>query len=163
MRDPVRKQRGTVLITGASSGIGLELAKQFARHYHPLVIVARHEDKLNAAAKELHTLGAPRVMVLPMDLSKRNGPTKVYEATAMRGVQVDILVNDAGMAETGAFVSTDLEKELDIIQLNIVSLLHLTKLFLRDNPPLMLEIEGKVKELLGMRAGAGVGAEEESE
>lgn len=132
MRDPVRTQRGTALITGATSGIGLELARQFAQNYHPLVLVARHEDKLNTVAKELQNAGAPRVLVLPVDLCRRNGPMKIYEATALRGVRVDILVNDAGMAETGPFVATDLERELDIIQLNIVSLLHLTKLFLRD-------------------------------
>lgn len=126
------KKNETVLITGATSGIGLELAKIFATHGYRLVIVARYPEELKMTADLLKTMGSPHVKIIDKDLAVSGAADEVYDEVMGNGLQVDILVNDAGVGEYGFFIETDLEKELDIIQLNIASLVHLTKLFLKD-------------------------------
>jgi short-subunit dehydrogenase len=128
----------TVLVTGATSGIGLELAKLFARDGFEMVIVARHQPDLLTTADELRELGAKEVTTIAKDLSRAGAAAEVYEETSKKNFRVEVLVNDAGVGEFGPFAETDLEKELNIIQLNIASLVQLTKLFLRD----MLELGG---------------------
>lgn len=122
----------TALITGATSGIGYELAKLFARDNYKLVLVARNEERLNEVANELWALGSPRINTIVKDLSVPGSPGAVYEHTKREGIDIDILVNDAGVGEHGLFKDTNLDAELKIIQLNIVSLVHLTKLYLTD-------------------------------
>jgi uncharacterized protein len=122
----------TALITGATSGIGYELAKIFAKQKYNLVIVARHEDTLEDVANYFRHLGAPRVLTVARDLSRPGAASEVYEYTVSHGIHVDILVNDAGAGEYGFFSDTDIDRELEIIQLNVISLVHLTKLYLRD-------------------------------
>jgi short-subunit dehydrogenase len=134
----------TVLITGASSGIGLELAYLFAKDKYNLVIVSRDEQLLNALAIELKSQGAPSVLVVPADLSLPEGPEIVFNTTQQHGIEVDILVNDAGVGVHGKFVETDLEAELKIIQLNIASLVHLTKVYL---PGMVERRRGKILQL----------------
>lgn len=122
----------TVLITGASSGISYELAKLFTKNKAEMVIVARNEETLNAVADELRGLGSPKVMVIAADFSLPGATDDIYEITQRQGIQVTILVNDAAVGEHGTFSETDLEKEDRIIQLNIVSLVHLTKFYLQE-------------------------------
>jgi len=122
----------TVLITGATSGIGYELAKLFAKDKFNLVIVGRHEETLEGVAEYFQYLGSPRVTIIAKDLSRPGTAMEVYELTLSQGIHVDILVNDAGAGVYGLFSETDIDKELAIIQLNIVALVHLTKLYLRD-------------------------------
>lgn len=122
----------TALITGATSGIGYELAKLFAKDNAELVIVSRNDEKLREVAKEFGSLGAPKVTIIPKDLSMPGSAKEVYEETKREGVNVTILVNDAGIGEHGYFSETDLDKEDRIIQLNIISLVHLTKFYLKD-------------------------------
>jgi short-subunit dehydrogenase len=122
----------TVLITGASSGIGLELAKLFAQDNYNMVLVARNEARLNQAAAMLKTMGAGTITIIPKDLSVPGSAAEVYAATKEHNLTIDILVNDAGVGEHGLFSETDITKELNIIQLNIASLVHLTKLYLKD-------------------------------
>jgi len=121
-----------VLITGATSGIGHELGKLFAEAGHPLIIVGHERASLEVAADHFRSFGAPHVHVIIADLSLSSGPMKVRAATDELGVEIGILVNDAGQGVHGPFVENDLEEELDIIQLNINSLVHLTKLYMRD-------------------------------
>ncbi len=125
-------QNQTVLITGATSGIGLELARLFACDNYNMVIVSRDEERLQEVAIEFQEMGAGRVTVIAKDLSMPNSAIEVYEETRNRNIHVDVLVNNAGMGEYGLFLETNLEKELSIIHLNIVSLVHLTKLYLKD-------------------------------
>ncbi len=136
----------TALITGASSGIGYELAKIFAKNGYNLVLVARNTDRLNEIASDLrnqHDLES--VVVIGKDLTQPNAAQEVYNEIQGFGLDVNVLVNDAGMGEYGAFATdTDLDKELAIIQLNVVSLVHLTKLFLKD---MVLTNEGKILNL----------------
>ncbi|MGV3636911.1 MAG: SDR family NAD(P)-dependent oxidoreductase [Flavobacteriales bacterium] len=119
-------------MTGASSGIGRELGRLFAEAGHPLIIVGQQEETLNAAADLFRAQGSPEVHTIIADLSLCGGPMKVRAYTEEHGLRVDVLVNDAGQGVHGAFITNDLEQELDIVQLNICSLLHLTKLYTID-------------------------------
>ncbi|TGE25930.1 SDR family oxidoreductase [Hymenobacter aquaticus] len=123
----------TALITGASSGIGFELARCFARDDYRVVLVARHAEDLQEAARLIRQeFGDVDVILLPFDLSHPDTPERIYAETDKRGLQIDALVNDAGFGETGYFADTDIDTELRMIQVNTASLVHLTKLYLRD-------------------------------
>lgn len=134
----------TVLITGASHGIGLELARLFARDGYRMVIVSRDAEQLNRVAVEFKGLGAADVTVITKDLSEREGAEQLYRETKMGRIHVDILVNDAGAGEHGLFIEGDLQKYLDIIQLNVSSLVTLTRLYLQD---MHNKKEGRVLQL----------------
>src|SRR6202023_2708418 len=119
----------TALITGASGGIGYELAKLFARDGNNLVLVARSGDKLAQLAGELEKAYKIRATVVAVDLALADGPAQVFTATQKAGIDVDVLVNNAGFGQFGFYVETDLPEELRQIQLNVASLTHLTKLY----------------------------------
>jgi len=119
------------LITGASSGIGYELAKLFAKDRFNLVIVGREEASLQKTALVLEEQGVQVITVIA-DLFEPNAAFNLYEQIKARNIQIDVLVNDAGQGVYGKFIDTDLNQELDIIQLNVASLVTLTKLFVRE-------------------------------
>ncbi|MBE9464261.1 SDR family NAD(P)-dependent oxidoreductase [Dyadobacter subterraneus] len=119
------------LITGATSGIGRELAKLFAADQYNLIIVARNHDELESTATELRQHGG-EVITIAKDLFNRDEAFSLYEEVKQKGIQIDVLVNDAGQGIYGLFKDTDIEKELDIINLNISSLVILTKCFVKD-------------------------------
>lgn len=145
--------KDVVLITGATSGIGYELTKLFAQDGYNLVLVARSENELNTFAEELRSMHGIQVITINKDLFKRESAFEVYEEVSKQGIQVTILVNDAGQGVYGEFKNTDINRELDIIQLNIGSVISLTKLFLKG----MLERnEGKILNL-GSIAGESPG------
>jgi hypothetical protein len=133
----------TALITGASSGIGYELAKCFAKDGYDLVLVSRNTDRLNQIADEFRQqYGLGKVTVIGADLSKPEAPQHVYDDVMSQGIRVNVLVNDAGVGEHGMFANeTDLQKELAMIQVNVTSLVHLTKLFVKD---MVANNEGKI-------------------
>ena len=131
------------LVTGATSGIGYELAKLFGSMGHNLIIVARSEDELKRKQEELSTLGVD-VIPIAKDLFEPHAAFELYEDVKGRGLEVDILVNDAGQGQYGLFVETDIRRLLDIIQLNIVSLTVLTQLVLKD---MVARNEGKILQL----------------
>jgi uncharacterized protein len=114
-----------VLITGASSGIGLELAKIFAKNNHDLVIVARSEDKLLKLAQELEEKNNIKVKVIVKDLTQANGADLLYSQLKHEKIHIDILINNAGFGTFGHFVDTDLRKQTEMVHLNIMSLTHL--------------------------------------
>jgi uncharacterized protein len=122
-------QRETALITGASSGIGLDLARLMAPDFD-LIITARNQARLEEIAKELQERHGNRVHVIERDLSHPESPLQIFAEAERRGLQVDILVNNAGFGGYGAFAETDLENELEMIQVNITALTELTKLAL---------------------------------
>jgi uncharacterized protein len=125
----------TALVTGASGGIGEELARLFAADGHGLVLVARGEEKLRRLAEELeskHNVGA---RVVASDLSRADAPREIFEELEREGVRVDALVNNAGIGSYGLFAETELGQELELLQINVVALTQLTKLFL----PAMIE------------------------
>ena len=131
----------TALITGGSSGIGLELAKCFASHGHDLVLVARQPDPLEAAAGMIEGKYGVKVAAIPCDLTDPDAPQKLFENLAGEGVHVDFLVNNAGFGLAGEFAETDLQYELEMIQVNVTAVVHLTKLFLA---PMLLRKEGRI-------------------
>ena len=120
----------TVLITGASSGIGLELAKCFAADGCRLVLVARSQAAMNALAEEMRRKNNIETIVLPADLSLANAPRQVFEKLAAQKITVDVLVNNAGFGLHGGFAELPLERQMEIIKVNIMALVELTGLFL---------------------------------
>jgi short-subunit dehydrogenase len=129
------RQLGRVLITGASAGIGAELAREFAKHGHHLVLVARSEDKLMALAGELNAGHDTDTLVVAADLATPDGAKSVVETLHEHGVEIDILVNNAGIIDVGPFADTDPEKFQQLVALNIGALTALTSYLL----PHMLE------------------------
>lgn len=129
------QNRGRVLITGASAGIGAELARTFARYGHSLILVARRADRLEALAQELRRQHGITVEVIAQDLGQAGAAAKLHREVAQRGLAVDILINNAGLLCRGAFSETDLGDQQALLQLNIVVLTELTHLFL----PAMIE------------------------
>lgn len=119
----------TVLITGASSGIGLELAKCFAADGSRLVMVARNQTALETLAAELQQKHKISTVVLPADLSLPAAPRELFEKLQAQKIEVDVLVNNAGFGLHGRFVEMSLEKQLEIIKVNISALTELTGLF----------------------------------
>jgi short-subunit dehydrogenase len=128
----MRTTKKTALITGATSGIGYELAKLFAKDKYNLVLVSRDKTQLAKTAIEMQSLGSKEVHVIAQDLSLDGAGQKVYNKTKELGLYIDVLINDAGVGEHGTFAETDLGKETGIIHLNIISLVHLTKVYLRE-------------------------------
>lgn len=120
----------TALITGASSGIGLELAELFAADGSDLVLVARREDRLKELADRLESEYGVKVHVLPKDLSKPKAPDEIFAHLKKEKIQVDVLVNNAGFGVKGIIPEIDLDKQLDMVQVNVKALTHLTRLFL---------------------------------
>ncbi len=125
------KGTGRALITGASTGIGFELAHEFAAHGHPVILVARNEARLNEVAAELTRKHAVDAAVIPADLGQREGPQALFDEVTRRNLDVDILVNNAGVMETGAFKDAPTEALLGIVRLNIEALTALTSLFIK--------------------------------
>ena len=120
----------TVLITGASGGIGYELAKQFASHRYNLVLVARRADELLQVKGELERQHGVSVTVFPMDLAQPASIEMLYEKLQQAFIDVHVLVNNAGFGAYGPFSDVDLEQLLGMIDLNIRTLTHLTRLLL---------------------------------
>ena len=120
----------TALITGASGGIGLELAKLFAQNGCHLVLVARREETLKTLGREWESQYGIEVTEIATDLGRVSAPDDVAVRLLRERIQVDIVVNNAGFGVYGSFATTDLKAELDLIQVNITALTHLTKLFL---------------------------------
>jgi uncharacterized protein len=129
---------GWALVTGASAGIGRELARAFASRGHDLVLAARNEAAMAALARELVGRYAVRAKTMPVDLSLPGAPEAMAAALAEADVAVDILVNNAGVAFEGDFATIALDDHLRLLQVNIVALTALTRLFL----PTMLERGG---------------------
>jgi short-subunit dehydrogenase len=121
-----------VLITGATSGIGYQLARLFAQDGYNLVIVARNENELVKTSEGLTAEFGIEVTPIAKDLFQSNSPFELYDEVKGKNIQIDILVNDAGQGQYGEFINTDIHRELSIIQLNIASVVVLTKLFLKD-------------------------------
>jgi short-subunit dehydrogenase len=122
----------TALITGASTGIGYALSRCFAADHHNLVLVARQEQRLQQVADELHRDFGVRAKVLAADLSRPEAPQMILDTVRRESLHIEHLVNNAGVGLGGKFADTDLMVELNMMQLNMTALVHLTKLFLPD-------------------------------
>lgn len=127
--------RETALVTGASSGIGLELARLFAADESDLVLVARRKPELEGLAAELAARHSVQVHVLPADLADPAAPARIHEQLVARGIVIDVLVNNAGFGLQGRFAELPLERQTAMLQVNVSALTHLTRLLL----PAMIE------------------------
>ncbi len=118
------------LVTGGSVGIGAALAEVFAGHGHDLILVSRTREKLEARGRAIHDASGVDVVCLAEDLTDPDGARRLHEAVTSRGLHVDYLVNNAGVGLYGKFATTNLDAELKMIQLNVTSVVDLTKRFL---------------------------------
>jgi len=132
--------RPRALVTGASSGIGIELARQLARDGHDLVLSARRAAPMHALAAELDAHGADSV-VIPVDLSKPEAASELAAAVETRGLLIDVLVNNAGLGGIGRFDQLDPGRVSEMLHVNVVALTELTRLFL---PAMVARRRGKV-------------------
>jgi uncharacterized protein len=122
--------RPIALITGASSGIGLALARRFARGGFDLIITARRAPALEDLADALRKAHNVAVHVVTADLAEPAGPQRLYDQAVAIRPSLDVLVNNAGFGDCGPFVESNLARQIEMIQVNVVALLHLTRLFL---------------------------------
>lgn len=140
---------GTVLITGASSGLGFELSKIFAREGYDLVLVARREDKLNSLKEEIESVYNKKAYVFPADLSKSNAPDDILAYTNENNLSIDILVNNAGFGDFGEFSKLDANKQTNMINVNVTALTRLCRLFL---PQMTERKSGKILNVASIAA-----------
>jgi short-subunit dehydrogenase len=122
--------RPVAVVTGASAGIGKELARRFAAGGHDLVLTARREDDLRHLAGELADAHKAACHVLPADLGKPTAPRQLFDDLSARGLVPDVLVNNAGFGVYGPFAAADPDRLLDMLRVNVVALTHLTRLVL---------------------------------
>ncbi len=134
----------TVLITGASSGIGKALAHEFAAHGFDIVAVARNKRKLDELSVEISTRHKVEVFTVEKDLAYDKAAQELYDEVKNLNRTINILVNDAGIGQRGNFVDIPAEKDEEIIHLNVLALTHLTKLYLRE---MVSRDEGKILQL----------------
>jgi short-subunit dehydrogenase len=120
----------TALITGASSGIGATFARELAQRGYNLVLVARSQDKLNLLAQKLQDEFKIETAVIVQDLTKPGATQTVYDHLQEKDISIDLLINNAGFGDYGAFTERDLSRQVEMIQLNITALVELTYLFL---------------------------------
>ena len=142
-----RQMNDWALITGASSGIGWELAKLFAAGRFNLVLVARNKLRLEALAAELGGSNAIQVKVLAKDLASPTAPAEIFEA--LRGTPISILVNNAGVGAYGPFAQSDLRVQTDLMQVNMTALVQLTHLFLQ---PMLERGSGRILNVASIAA-----------
>jgi len=135
------ERSNTALITGASGGIGYELAKLFAKDHHNLVLVARSGDKLAKFADELQRQFGILAKPVALDLTEGPAPQFLFDQLQREGTAIDVLVNNAGYGVRGDFAEVSLEENLGQIQLNVTALTHLTRLFVA---PMMERRRGKI-------------------
>ena len=137
------------LVTGASAGIGAEIARVFAANGHDLVLVARGEDKLRSLAGSLQERFGAHCTVCPQDLALPHAPRAVFDEVGRRNLRIDVLVNNAGVLHRGPFVATDFARHLQLLQVNIVACTALAHLFL---PPMLERGSGRILNVASISA-----------
>jgi short-subunit dehydrogenase len=140
---------GTALITGASSGFGYQFAKLFAKDNYDLVLVARDKEKLQELATYLQKEHDIFVRIIAKDLSDIKSGEEIYTELQEAGIEIDILVNNAGYATHGEFTQVPLQEEISEIQLNLMTLTILSKLFLKD---MLKRKDGKILNIASTAA-----------
>ncbi len=143
------KNTETVLITGASSGLGKDFAQIFAEKGYNLVLVARSEEKLNKIAKDLEEKYKIKATVLVKDLSEADSATKIYFELKNRDINIDVLINNAGFGKIGAFIDEKLSTYTEMLNLNVTTLTEMTALFL---PEMIERNKGKILNIASTAA-----------
>jgi short-subunit dehydrogenase len=149
-------KKGTALVTGASVGLGRELAQLFAADGHDVVLVARRKAELEALAARLVAERGVKAHVLPQDLADGAAPDRLAAELLRRGIEVDFLVNNAGFGALGRFAELDVGRQLDMIRVNVLALTHLTRLLV---PGMIARGRGRILNLgstAGFQPGPGM-------
>lgn len=141
--------RGAVLVTGASAGIGRELALVFAEKGDDLVLVARTRGKLEALAREIREVHRRRADVIDMDLTAADAPARLFDEVARLGLEIDVLVNNAGTGDIMKFAEADPAQIDTVLALNVVALTRLTRLFVE---PMVRRGYGRVLNVASVAA-----------
>jgi short-subunit dehydrogenase len=139
----------TVLITGATGGIGYSLAKVFARENYNLVLAARNQEKLNQIKNKLEREHDIKVKTISIDLIKPTAANEIFEELTKDNIIVDILVNNAGYGDYGLFSEANWERQYNLVQLNIQALMHMTHLFMK---PMLQRKKGKILNVASIAA-----------
>lgn len=145
------KPRETALITGASEGIGRQLARVFAEHRFNLVLVARNAERLEQLAAELTEQRGITATALPLDLAKPDAPRQLFDQVRTLGLRVDVLVNNAAVLESGAFAESPPDRIASLTALNVGALTALTRLFVE---PMIAAGHGRILNLGSVAAFA---------
>jgi len=151
----MNNERKTALITGASSGLGRCFARFFAADGHDTVLVARRRDRLDELAAELQAKGG-RSTVIAEDLANAGAPQRIFSALGDKGIEIEFLVNNAGFGAVGDFSGSDLARELEMVQVNVNALVHLTGLVL---PGMVKRRSGRILNVgstAGFQPGPGM-------
>ena len=135
------KSGRTVLITGASAGLGREFARLAARDGHDVVLVARRKDRLQTLAQELESACGVRATVIEADLANPSAPGLIVERIDAAGIVVDFLINNAGFGSHGAYAQTDFSRQSEMVDVNIRALMELTHRFL---PKMLARKSGRI-------------------
>lgn len=125
----------TALVTGTTSGIGRALTEKLAAEEYDLILVSRNEVKLEEQARQLSKKYGVKVFEIPMELTEKDAAKKIFDCIEMQGNDIQVLINNAGFDEYGAFLDTNLDREIDMIQLHTIFITEIMKLFL----PKMIE------------------------
>src|SRR5437868_4799081 len=140
-KGPVSKMNRRVLITGASSGIGLALAREFAKNGHSLVIVSPVEAEIEDVAARIRQTSGVEVTALAADLTQETAPEEIFRKIHDEELEVHTLVNNAGLGHRGLFSEIPLDQEIDILRLNVEAVVRMTKVFLN---PMLERNSGKI-------------------
>jgi short-subunit dehydrogenase len=140
MKNPDPKEQ-TVLITGASSGIGFHLAREFASHGHPVILVAPVAEEIESVAADIEREFAVRALSIAADLIQADAAESIFDEVSADGVAVDILVNNAGLGQRGKFWENPPERDIEMIRLNVEAVVRLTRHFL---PPMLERRRGRI-------------------
>lgn len=139
----------TALITGATAGIGYELSKIFARNKYDLILTARNEKGLQSVKEEIEKEFGVKVYYFAKDLTNPSSPEELYKEVNAQNLVVNVLVNNAGFGEIGAFAEIELQKEINMIEVNITAVTKLTNFFLKD---MLKRKEGKIMNVASTAA-----------
>ena len=137
------------LITGASNGIGLGLAREFAKHKTDVVLVARNEAKLKEIAQELTSTYGVKAIVMAKDLSKQDNADELFREVKQAGLEIGYLINNAGFGDFGMFSESDWKKQQEMITVNIITLTRLCRLFI---PEMIQRKQGRILNLASTAA-----------
>src|SRR5215471_18175571 len=143
----------TALVTGASYGIGEAFARRLAADGANVIVTARSRDRLDVLATELRSRGGVEVEVIEADLASHAAPEEIFRATEGRGRQVDLLINNAGFGAVGNFVEIALERQIEMIQVNVTALVALSHLFLQ---PMIRRRSGAIIQVASTASFQGV-------
>ena len=146
---PSPSPESTALVTGASSGIGADIARELADRGHGVTLVARREDRLTALAEEIQSKRHVRAEVVGCDLSDHSARERLVAEIGERGLEVSVLVNNAGFGTAGSFQDLDLDGELRMVRTNVEAVVHLCGVFV---PPMIERGEGAVMNVASTAA-----------